>query len=139
MHLRVQVPRMKPCLSHPQRRIIHLFHTSKSHRGSANASLRVRAKGAMRRVQRKLQWLRVQFPTLWHQVQGLMCNTHCLQTLKSALRRKGRAIVAAVAKSGKSCFLFDSDQLRFYTTQPGVSMAIFDAVVSFRSWSPPTC
>ena len=104
MRLRVRVRRMKPCLSHPQRRIIHLFHSYNSQRGSASASPRVRAKGAMRRVQMKLQGLRVQFPTLWHQVQGLMRNTHCLQTLRSALRRKGRAIVAVVVKSGKSFF-----------------------------------
>jgi hypothetical protein len=133
MHLRVRVPRMRQCLNHPRRRIIHLFHSSNSQRGSASASRRVRAKGAMRRVQRKWQGLRVQFPTLWHQVQGLMRNTHYLQTPRSVLRRKGRAIVAVVAKSGKSYFLFDSDMLRFYSIFPWV---IFVALVSFGDLGP---
>ena len=139
MHLRVRVPRMKPCLSHPQRRIIHLFHTFNFQPGSASASPRARAKWAMRRGQRTLQGLRVQFPTLWHQVQGLMHITHCLQTPRSEPRRKERAIAAAVAKSGKSCFLFDSNYSSCGFTPSRVPMAIFDAVVSFGPWSPTIC
>ena len=49
-----------------------------------------------------MQRVLIQFPTLWHEVQGLMRNTHCLQSLRGALRCKGRVIFVAVAKSGPS-------------------------------------
>ena len=101
MHRRVRPSRMKLDLSLPQR-LTRLSRSSRCHRGSASASPQVRAKGAMRRVQRISEGLRVQFPTLWHQVQGLMRITHCLQTLRNVLRRKGHAIVVVVAKSGSS-------------------------------------
>lgn len=106
MHLRVRTPRTKLCLSLLRLRTRPRSRSSSCQLVSASASPLARVKGEMGRFQRRLWAGRLfQLRVLWHQVPGLMRNPSCLQTPRSAPRRRGRAIVAVVAKSGPCSFV----------------------------------
>ena len=97
---------MKPCLSPLRLRIPLRSRSFSFRRGSASASPLARVKGEMGRVPKR-HWRRRLFQprALWHQDRGPMRNPSCLSTPRSAPRRKGRAIVAVVAKFGPCSFV----------------------------------